>query len=98
MYSLLIILFSLFYSHININSEETAESFQKNSTFILGVKPGATTKKYLSSRVTSMAVLGAVILTTIAIIPYVMQMAGVPQAYTFGGTSTIIAISVGMDI
>jgi preprotein translocase subunit SecY len=28
----------------------------------------------------------------------VMQMAGVPQAFTFGGTSSIIAISVAIDI
>jgi preprotein translocase subunit SecY len=94
----LIFVFSLFYAHINVNPEETADNFQKNSTFILGVKPGETTRKYLSSRVTSMAVLGAIVLTGIAITPYVMQMAGVPQAFTFGGTSSIIAISVAIDI
>ena len=98
LYALLTFGFSLFYAHININSEETAENFQKNSTFILGVKPGKTTEKYLSQRVTSMAVLGGVILTLIAIAPYIMQMAGVPQAFTIGGTSTIIVISVAIDI
>lgn len=97
MYTLLIIGFTFFYSHINVNAEETAENFQKSATFVVGVKPGEDTRRHISKVVTSMSFIGGMIFTLIAITPYAMEMAGVPSALTFGGTSSIIMISVAID-
>ncbi len=97
LYGLLIIAFTYFYSQININPEETAENFQKSSTFIIGVKPGEETKKYLTGVINSVATFGGFILAFIAMIPYFLTFIGVPQQVAIGGTSMIIATSVAID-
>ncbi len=96
-YALLIIAFTYFYAHININPEETAENFQKSSTFIIGVKPGEDTRQYLNGVINSVSTFGGLILTMVAITPYLLTFVGIPQSITIGGTSMIIATSVAID-
>ena len=45
-----------------------------------------------------MALIGGLTLTLVAILPHVLEMSGVPTAFSFGGTSSIIAIAVAIDI
>lgn len=97
LYALLIIAFTYFYAHINIDPAETADNFQKSSTFIVGVEPGEPTRKYLSGIVNSVSTIGALELTIIAILPFVLTFFGVPQSVAFGGTGMIILISVAID-
>lgn len=96
-YAMLVFMFTIFYSHININSEETSQNFQKQSTFIIGVKPGAETEMYISKTVTALSIIGAFYLTFVAIIPYLLGFVGVPNYLGIGGTSTIIMVSVAID-
>jgi len=96
-YTLLLILFTFFYAHININSEQISENFQKSSTFIIGVTPGEETEKYISSVVTSLSVIGSAFLTLLAITPYLLTFLGMPRSIAVGGTSMIILVSVSMD-
>lgn len=96
-FALLIVFFTFFYASININSVEMAESFQKSSTFIMGIKSGEDTQKFISKTVTTISILGAILLTSIAILPYVVAQFGVPQAYAIGGTSVIIVVTVMID-
>lgn len=98
LYALLLVLFTFFYAHINIKADETAENLQKANTFIVGVKPGEDTERYLSKTITAMALIGALILTSISILPYLLTMAGMPQSIAVGGTSMIILVSVSIDI
>jgi preprotein translocase subunit SecY len=97
LYSLLIIGFTFFYSQININPTETAENFQKSSTFIMGVKPGKDTELHLKRTLNSMSAIGAAVLTTIAILPYLMTFMGIPESIAIGGTSMIIMVSVAIE-
>lgn len=97
LYSILVFLFTMFYSHININSEQTAEQFQKQSTFIIGIKPGIETETYLSKTVTSLSIIGAFYLTFVAILPYLIGFLGIPNYIGIGGTSTIIMVSISID-
>lgn len=97
LYSFLILAFSFFYANINFNAEEIADSFQKNSTFILGIKPGVDTKKYIYRVVNTIMVIGAFVLTLIAILPHILELANVPPTLTIGGTSIIIAVSIAYD-
>lgn len=96
-YALLMIAFTFFYSHININSTDTAENFQKSSTFIIGIKPGQETERYISKVVTRLAFMGAIILTTLAVMPYVLGYIGIERQIAVGGTSMIILVSVAID-
>ncbi len=97
LYALLVAAFTFFYASININPEETAENFQKSSTFIIGVAPGEQTRTYISRTVNSVACIGATELTLVAIFPYLLTFAGIPQAVTIGGTSMIIIVSVTVE-
>jgi preprotein translocase subunit SecY len=45
-----------------------------------------------------MSMVGGAVLTMIAILPFLLQMWGVPAEFTVGGTSAIIAIAVSLDI
>lgn len=96
-YALLIIAFTFFYASININPDETAENFQKSSTFIVGVKPGEETRDYISKTINSLSCIGALVLTSLAIFPYVLTFFGIPQSIAIGGTSMIILVSVAID-
>ncbi len=96
-YSILLVLFTFFYAHININSVDTAESFQKSSTFIIGVTPGEDTERYISKTVTRLSVMGAIELTVLAILPYLLTFTGIPRSIAVGGTSMIILVSVAID-
>ncbi len=96
-YAVMVYSFTLFYSHVNINSEQTAENFQKSSTFIVGIKPGKQTEKYISKTVTALAIIGGFILTLIAITPYLLSYAGIDQSIAVGGTSMIIMVAVALD-
>ncbi|RKX67181.1 MAG: hypothetical protein DRP42_01100 [Tenericutes bacterium] len=97
LFAFLIFGFTFFYSHININPEETAENFQKSSTYIVGVKPGKDTENHIIKTVNSMAFMGAVFLTTLAILPNIFGMMGVPQSISLGGTGLIIMVSVSLE-
>ena len=48
-YAILIILFSFFYTFVQVNPEKTAEYLQKNGSYIPSVRPGRETEKNMSS-------------------------------------------------
>jgi preprotein translocase subunit SecY len=48
LYTVLIILFSFFYSYVQINPANLAENFQKGGKFIPGVKSGISTEKHIT--------------------------------------------------
>lgn len=47
-YVVLIILFSFSYSYVQLNPARISQDFMKSGRFILGVKIGTTTEKYIS--------------------------------------------------
>ncbi len=96
-YAVLMFLFGMFYAHININSIDMSENFQKSSTFIIGVKPGEDTEKYISKTVTRLSIIGSLELTLLAIMPYLLTFIGIPKQIAVGGTSMIILVSVAID-
>lgn len=96
-YAILLFLFGMFYAHININSIDMSESFQKSSTFIIGIKPGEDTERYISRTVTRLSIIGSLELTMLAIMPYLLTFFGIPKQIAVGGTSMIILVSVAID-
>ena len=66
-YAILIILFSFFYTFVQVNPEKTAENLQKNGSYIPSVRPGRETEKYMSSLLKRLATIGAVFLAFISL-------------------------------
>lgn len=77
--------------------DKITEDFEKNSTFIPGIRPGEQTEDYLISVVLRLSFFSAIYLTTIGALQYVQQMAGMPQQIVFAGTSMIILVSTSVE-
>jgi len=97
-YALLIILFTFFYTNLQIDPQKMADDLSKNGQYIPGVRPGSETKSYVSKVLNRITVLGSLLLTFIAILPYVVSnLTGLPQRAAVGGTGIIIVVGVAME-
>ena len=72
-YALLIVLFTFFYSFVQVNPEKMAENLQKQGSYIPSVRPGKGTEKYVSRLLMRLATVGSLFLGLISIIPIAAQ-------------------------
>ncbi len=97
-YAVLIILFTFFYTNLTIDPQKMADDLGKNGQYIPGVRPGSETREYVSKVLNRITCLGALLLTFIAILPYVTSnLTGLSQRAAVGGTGIIIVVGVAMD-
>lgn len=97
-YAFLIILFSFFYTFVQVNPEKTAENLQKNSSYIPSVRPGRETEQYMSSLLKKLATVGSVFLAFISLAPIAYQQTlNLSSGIALGGTSLLILISTGIE-
>lgn len=91
-----IIFFCFFYTGLAFNPRETADNLKKSSAFILGVRPGEQTAKYINKIMVRLTFIGAMYMTFICLVPEFMRIfIGVP--FYFGGTSLLIVVVVIID-
>lgn len=97
-YIILTFAFSFFYSNLTINPEKMSEDFQKNGTYIPGIRPGNETHRYIKKVLYRVTFLGATALTFIAALPVVLTLLGVvPESLALGGTGMIIVVGVALE-
>ncbi len=97
-YLLLIIVFTFFYTFVQVNPERTAENLQKSAAYIHGVRPGRETEAYLSKLLQHLSLAGALFLGFVAILPILAKNAfGLSNAVALGGTSLLIIISTAVE-
>ena len=97
-YIILTFAFSFFYSNLTINPEKMSEDFQKNGTYIPGIRPGNETHRYIKKVLNRVTFLGATALTFIAALPVVLTLLGVvPESLALGGTGMIIVVGVALE-
>ena len=97
-YALLIILFTFFYTNLTVDPGKMADDLGKQGQYIPGVRPGSETKDYVSKVLNRITCLGAILLTLIALLPYVISnLTGLSQRAALGGTGIIIVVGVAMD-
>jgi len=97
LYALGIIFFCFFYTAIVFNPEETADNLKKYGGFIPGIRPGKRTAEYIDYVLTRITVVGAIYLSTVCLIPEIIDGVYNVQQFSFGGTSILIVVSVTMD-
>jgi len=99
LYALLVFLFTYFYTAVTFNPVEVSNNMKKYGGFIPGIRPGKPTAEYLDRVLTRITMAGAVFLTFIAILPYLMNF--IPGfrglQVQFGGTALLIAVGVAID-
>jgi preprotein translocase subunit SecY len=98
-FSLLIIIFTFFYTAITINPTQIADDMKRNSGFVPGIKPGKPTSEFIDNILSRITLPGSLFLAVIAILPAFAHMAGVSSSFSrfYGGTSLLIMVGVVLD-
>lgn len=96
-FSALILFFSYFYSSIIFNTEEVAGNLKKSNCFILGIRPGKETSKFLDRVISRLTLLGAIYLIFVCIVPEILVTHYSIPLY-IGGTGILIMVNVVLDL
>ncbi len=94
--SILIILFTYFYTAVTFNPVDQADNLKKYGGFIPGVRPGRPTAEFLDRILARLTFPGALFLAAIAALPTVL-ISQTNATFFFGGTSILIVIGVALD-
>ena len=101
MYFVLILFFAYFYASIQYNPVEMANNIRKNSGMVPGIRPGKPTADYIKSVLSRITLIGALLLSVIALFPNLVQLfsqlIGSEMAISLGGTSLIIVVGVALE-
>nr|MBA2347900.1 preprotein translocase subunit SecY [Solirubrobacterales bacterium] len=94
--SLMIILFTYFYTAVTFNPVDQAENLKKYGGFIPGVRPGRPTAEFLDRILARLTFPGALYLAAVAALPTIL-IAQTSANFFFGGTSILIVVGVALD-
>jgi preprotein translocase subunit SecY len=96
-YFVLVVAFTYFYTSIIFHPKQVAENLQKQGGFIPGLRPGQSTADFLNRTSNRIMLAGAMSLGLIAILPLITQGAFKITAFTVGGASLLIVVSVVLE-
>lgn len=94
--TILIVLFTYFYTAITFNPVDQAENLKKYGGFIPGVRPGRPTAEFLDRILARLTFPGALYLAAVAALPTILINQTAANFY-FGGTSLLIVVGVALD-
>jgi preprotein translocase subunit SecY len=94
--SILIIVFTYFYTAVTFNPVEQADNLKKYGGFIPGVRPGRPTAEYLDRILARLTFPGSLYLALVAALPTILINQTAANFY-FGGTSILIVVGVALD-
>lgn len=98
LYVVMVIMFTFFYTSLQVDPEKIADNLSKNGSYVPGVRPGNETKKYISVILNRITVLGALSLAFIAALPFLLPMiTPLPASVALGGTGIIIVVGVALE-
>ncbi len=93
-----VVLFSYFYTFVQIKPKEMAERLNQNGGYIPGVRPGEETVNYVSRVLNRITIVGSLFLAFIAGMPYVFSaISSLPTSVSIGGTGLIIVVGVVLE-
>ncbi len=104
---IMIFFFSYFWVATMFNPSEISENLKRSGGYIPGIRPGQPTAKFLDFTMTRLTFAGALFLTIIFVLPYLvsrmpMSIIGQPLNFRvtsfFGGTSLLIMVGVVLDV
>lgn len=107
-YFVLIIAFAYFYSSIQYNPIEMSQNIAKNGGMIPGIRTGRPTSEYIAKIISRITLLGALLLSVVAIFPILFSQIttlilvnglGMSSGMniSLGGTSIIILVGVALE-
>ena len=98
LYMILIVVFTFFYSFLQMSPDKMAENLQKQNAYVPGVRPGDETAAYFSRVLFKINVVGAIYLCVLAALPIIMTwIFALPSSVQVGGTGLIIVVGVAVE-
>jgi preprotein translocase subunit SecY len=99
-YIILTLAFTFFYANVQINPQQLAENFQKNGSYIPGVRPGLETERYVRKVLNRVTFIGAFALAAIAALPSILTLTIFEDypSLALGGTGLIIVVGVALEL
>ncbi len=100
LYFVLIILFTFFYSYVQLNPQKISDDFKKSGRFIPGIKVGNDTERHISKIIFRINWIGAPFLGIIATLPYLISSIWpiIPSNAALGGTGIVIIVSATIEV
>lgn len=97
-YFFLVVLFTYFYTAVTFDPKSISDNIQKQGGYIPGIRPGPMTAQFLTHLLNRVTLVGAIFLGSIAILPNIIRGFTGITAFTLGGTSILIVVSVAIEI
>lgn len=94
----LVFSFTFFSTFLYFKPKDVAENLQKHGGFIPGIRPGTQTEKYLGWLVNRITLWGAIFLSLIAVLPFLLQLYTNVGNLVIGGTGLLIVVGVAIEI
>ncbi|MCQ2476747.1 MAG: preprotein translocase subunit SecY [Clostridia bacterium] len=101
-YFVFIIAFAYFYASIQYNPIEMSKNIRENGGSVPGIRPGEPTARYIGKIINRITLLGALLLSIVALVPIIVSQIGkatLPNGLnvSLGGTSIIILVGVALE-
>jgi preprotein translocase subunit SecY len=97
LFGVLVFFFTYFYSSVVMDPNDVANNIKNYGGFIPGIRPGKPTTKYIRNVMNRVTFIGALFLVVISLLPYLIRSTAGVEIW-IGGTSTLIAVGVALDI
>ncbi|HQU25768.1 MAG TPA: SecY family transport protein, partial [Acidimicrobiales bacterium] len=94
---ILIFAFTFFYVYIAFEPHQQAELLRQQGGFIPGIRPGLPTERYLSRTLSRITVVGALFLSSVAVIPSILMSLWQINRFPYYGTTLLIAVGVSLE-
>lgn len=94
----LVVVFTYFYTAVTFDPKSISENIQKQGGYVPGIRPGQATTQFLSHLLNRITLVGAIFLGIIAVLPNIVQGFTGITAFTVGGTSILIVVSVVLEM
>ncbi len=97
-YVVLIILFTYFYTFMQIKPKEMAENLNKNGGYIPGIRPGKETIDYVSKVLKRITIVGGIFLAILASLPILLgKISSLSNVISISGTGLLIVVGVALE-
>jgi len=90
--------FTFFSTFLYFKPKDVAENIQKQGGFIPGIRPGTQTESYLTYLINRVTLWGAIFLSFISILPFLVKPFTGDVNLTIGGTGLLIVVGVAIEI
>jgi preprotein translocase subunit SecY len=94
----LVFSFTFFSTFLYFKPKDVAENIQKHGGFIPGIRPGTQTEKYLAWLINRVTLWGAIFLSAIAVMPFLIQYFWNTGNLVIGGTGLLIVVGVAIEV